>query len=307
MDLLARLTRPDWPARLERLRIEKVDRGPILEVMDRVVADPKALGRVQEMAEQLLLPHIGSGWRDTLGREGFDTAELLHPWMANALPLCALLGTLDDVLEHHGGRGIPEDISWDSLADLGQQVTKHRRVTGRVGLTHANWLRTCWAGAFLRLGRLQFELNHWELPEGERTVLNTHVPGEGPLKPEQVDEALLRAPQFFSQHYADQLTEPLEWIVCESWLLDQELPELLPGSNVADFAARWQPWTSKVKDRDAYYFVFDIEPLPGTELPFRLDQLPQDSSLQRALVRRWREGGHVNTTRGRIPVGSARA
>ena len=59
--------------------------------------------------------------------------------------------------------------------------------------------------------------------------------------------------------------------------------------------------------RDAHYFLFDVEPLPGTTLPFRLDDLPRRTSPERALVGLWQQGGHSHQVRGVIPVGHVRA
>lgn len=306
MDVCARLTRNDWPKRLGLLGVEPVDHEPIIAMIGQVLEDEAALARVQRYGDDLLVARLGD-WRDVFGREGFPEIELLNPLMASALPLCALLATVDDVRAFHAAHGVPDAISWASVADVGQQVTKHRLVTGRTGLTQSNWLRNVWVGTFMRLGRLQFELHRTQLPEGERTVLNAHIPAGGSMTPQAVDESLVAAAPFFERHFGDHFDGSLEWVVCSSWLLDRQLLQLVPGSNVADFADRWEAIGGEPKDRDGYYFVFNIEPLPGTTLPFRLDELPQNSSLERALARLWREGGHVQQVKGRIPAGRTRA
>ena len=308
MDIASRLDRPDWDERLARLAVEEQDRGPLIDAIAGVLADDRRRERAAEAAQTLLVDQLGK-WRDVWERPGFEAGEVLDPLLAGAVPLCALLATIEDVREYHAARGIDEQTTWASLADVGQQVSKHRLVTGRPGLTQYNWLRNVWSGCYLQVGRLQYELFRTDF-EGQLdapvTVLNTHIPALGPMRPDDVDASLVAAPAFFERHFADQLEGPIEWVMCYSWLLDQELPELLPGSNIADFASRWEPVGSSDRDRDGYYFVFNIEPLPSTTLPFKLDELPQDTSLERALVERWRRGGHVEVTTGRIPLGQVR-
>ncbi|MGA4508221.1 acyltransferase domain-containing protein [Propionibacteriaceae bacterium G1746] len=309
MHLHDRLDRTDWPERLTLLGVEDEDRAPLLRAVGAVLADEDLVARTTWLAEHYLLPWIGA-WRGVFERDGFWPGEVFDPAMAGAQPLCALLATVDDVRAFHASRGIDGATSWASLADLGQQVAKHRAVTGRTGLTHFNWLRNVWAGCYIRLGRLQFELYRSDLDgalSGPVTMLNTHIPAGGSMAPGLVDESLLRAPAFFREHFGDQLDAGgLDWLTCWSWLLDPQLAQLLPGSNVADFAARWQACSSSGNDRDGYYFVFDIEPLEGAALPYGVDELPQRTSLERALVGLWRSGGHLQRVRGRIRCGQVR-
>ena len=126
------------------------------------------------------------------------------------------------------------------------------------------------------------------------------------MSPSAVDAALLAAPGFFASHFADQVDWGIDWIFCMSWLLDPQLVNLLPGSNIADFASRWEVIGGEAQDRDGYYFVFNIEPEPDQTLPLGLDDLPQRSSLERALVSHWRSGGHLVRAHGRIPAGRSR-
>lgn len=302
MDLVGRLTPEVLPGLLGRLGVEEQDWTPTMTMVGEVGGDRDARALVDRMGEELLLPHLGH-WRDVWQRPGFAMEELDDPRLAGALPLCALLATAQDVHSFHLGRGIEPAVSWASLADLGQQVTKHRLVHGTTGLTHFNWMRNVWSGDFIRLGRLQFELFSRE----DSIVLNTHIPGDGSMSPAAVEESLLAAPGFFAEHFADLGGDQVESLFCMSWLLDPVLEELLPGTNIADFASRWHEVGGEVKDRDGYYFVFNIEPAPDWELPCGLDELPQRSSLERALVGLWRGGGHLRQVHGMIAAGTARA
>lgn len=298
MSLVERLSLATLPVLVERLGIEEQDRGPVTELVVQVVGDPALVAEVERLAE-LVVPFIGQ-WRDSWNRPGFSAADERDDLMVGALPLCVLLASAQDVHEHHLARGIPAEVSWASLADVGQQITKHRLVNGSTGLTQANWLRNVWAGDFIRLGRLQFELYSTDVGNGTEVVLNTHIPADGSMAEAAVSQSLEGASAFFAEHFADQVEGGVDWLYCQSWLLDPILVDLLPGSNIASFASRWQITGGIPKDRDAYYFVFNIEPDPARPLPHDLDELPQRTSLERALVAHWRSGGHLLQAQGRV-------
>ena len=103
----------------------------------------------------------------------------------------------------HQDHAVPNDVSWDTLADLGRHMRLYRRRTGSVGLDVPWWIGLHFRGALFALGRLQFNpyrLNSgpagplfWydaqtveSLGDGFRTgdlVLGVHIPESGPLRP----------------------------------------------------------------------------------------------------------------------------
>lgn len=90
-----------------------------------------------------------------------------------------------------------------------------------------------WRGGFAQLGRLQYEL----IREDEGWVLNTHIPAEGAMGLDAVRASLARARETMQAAYprSDRCAGRLR----HSWLFDRQLPELLPGSNIAAFADLW--------------------------------------------------------------------
>ncbi len=304
MDVLQRLAETDWTVRLTQLGVHQPDRAPLLDLVEQVRHRPDDVARVQHLADTVLLPYIG----DYLGvfaedRPSFGPDDADHPLMRGALPLVALLVTADDVHEAHRRRGIPADTSWRSLSDLGQQVAKTREVEGRTGSHNQNWLRNVWADGYLWLGRLQLEVQRSQLGNDDAEpvpVINVHIPDDGPLPPEAVDDAFRRAAREMPRYYPE--LRDAEHLMCQSWLLDPQLQQLAPGSNVAAFQERWRLWKTEPRDRDGYYFVFDIEPEKGRDLPYGIDALPVRSGLQQALVDLWRRGGHVQMGYGAVPL-----
>ena len=255
--------------------------------------------RIEELADRL---RAGIGdWFGVWDRKVFAGGEGLDSRLgANVLPLFALLETAPDVHAAHLRRGIDESLSWHTLADLAQQLRVCRRAHGVPSFATGPWCANAWSDGFAWLGRLQFELTR--SPDGE-TVYGVHIPDTGPLRPEDVDAAFARAARFFPAHYPELDSVP-RYFECDSWLLDPQVAQLVPGSNMAHFQQRWDIVDSAESDRSGLFFGFGVEPpRPGvTAEPAFLDTLSTGSRLHRGMVGLWRSGGHVQSCRGRIPL-----
>ena len=288
IDVRARLTADDLPERVRLLGFREADVDDVLAAAAAVAGSPEEVARIEVWAADLV-DHIGS----------FDPHGAEDRWPGAAederrgmgvLPMLALLVSADEVHAFHRSRGVPDDISWRSLSDLGQQVWVHRRTYGAFGLHTQDWLCIGWSGALYWLGRLQFDLEQ----QGGRWVLSTHIPQSGPLTPAAVDDAFRRAIAFFAEHFPE---HPTSEFYCSSWLLDPELAAVLPaGSNMVRFQQRWDRYGEAMPaDADALFFVFarrgDVD----------LDQLPRETTLQRGIIDRLRSGRHWSMCEGRIP------
>src|SRR5262249_22697493 len=82
--------------------------------------------------------------------------------------------------------------------------------------------------------------------------------------------------------------EPPLVATCTSWLLDEQLSEYLPaGSNIMRFAQRFELVPGSLNyDEGILNFVF------GAGLKKELDDLPQRTTLERAVVEHIRSGRH---------------
>ena len=279
---------------LTRLGFRADDRRDVLLTIERALAEPAVLGRIQQVADQLAqrvgrFDERGDPFALPDGFDDLDPDVLDKEWGVGVLPLLALVATAADVAAFHAGRGIEPTTSAESLSDLGQQAWVHRRTFGGFGLHTFGWLRICWSGALYWLGRLQFNLTRY----GGDWVVSTHIPESGPLTPEACAESFGRARAFFGRHFPDYPTRVFH---CDSWLLDPQLTEVLaPESNMVRFQQLWQlDGQRRNGDGDALFFVFRRR----GEVDY--STLPQDTSLQRAIVRKLASGGHWYACEGSI-------
>lgn len=297
VDAYSELTRTDLPERAERLGFRDDDRAGLLAAVQRVLDEPDLLSEIDRRAA-VLIDRIGVFDRD--GEDPWAGYEPEEPGQGAAgagadgvLPMLALLASVDAVREFHARRGIPDDVSWRSLSDLGQQVFVHRLTYDRFGLHTYGWLRVAWSGALYWLGRLQFNLQRDAVEDG--WVVSTHIPRTGPLTPESVDASFAAAVTFFDRHFPE---FPATALFCHSWLLDPELSAGLPAdSNMARFQGLWRLRDEgRPADGDALFFTFnrrgDVD----------LDTLPQDTTLQRLIVKRLRAGEHWRICSGTVAI-----
>lgn len=207
-----------------------------------------------------------------------------------------------DVLRFHRAHGVPEEVSWATFADLGDKIGLDRRTHGSGGLRTQAWFKLHFRGVLYSLGRLQFNL--LRLPDipgrpdvdgagpGARAVgLGVHIPETGPLAPAACDASFARARPFFERTFP--ALRP-RIAICHSWLLDPQLADYLPaGSNVVRFGRRFTllPTDDAPGDATVLEFVFRrIDPC--------LDTLPQDTTLQCAIVSHLRAGKHWHARSG---------
>lgn len=276
---------------LDRLGVSDDDIAVLPGLLDKVARTPE-LRWIAERFTAVLRARLG---RLDAPRPYGDPAQawptLDTRWGAagRCAYVAALLSTYDDVRRLLATRGVPADVADATLADLGRQMWVHERVTGMTGLDTQLWMMLVWSGELVALSRLQ----------GERlgqTAVGLHIPEGGPLTPDSVDDSLRRLRDGWPQWFGSTPSE----VVCESWMLDPQLAEALPKSNIAAFARRFAlDEGGYVDDASALYFVFRRR---NVDVPGDLAGLPRDTSLQRVIIEHLEAGGHWMVRRGRLPL-----
>jgi len=210
----------------------------------------------------------------------------------------AYLAILPHVRRYHAEHDVPDDVSWTTLSALGAEMATSRQITGMSGLDATWGLPRVFRGVTYRLGRLAFDrqgprpdpADHPILRPGQ-SALNTHVPAGGrPLDPAACDESFASALESFPKLFPERVLA----FCCHSWLMDDQLAAYLPeSSNILQFQRRFEVFTDREQADWAPLEHLFHRRYQGKTVPSELlDELPQKTTLQRAVVSHLRSGGH---------------
>ena len=123
-------------------------------------------------------------------------------------------------------------------------------------------------------------------------VLGVHIPSDAQLTEEKLADSYGKMEDFY-RTYGDKLCmagKPTA-VLCGSWLLSPRLRELLPeDSGIRRFAADYELFTADPASEDFYQWLFG-----GKR---RLSELPEETSLQKAVKKYLRGGGNIGSAAG---------
>ena len=191
-----------------------------------------------------------------------------------------LVSLLPRMMADYRARGISEEIFWNTAHDLTCKLMECRKNRGVWGIFVTFWYPGFYRLERFALGRLQYERRKFpyegvEGLEKGSVVYNCHIPSSGPLTPEDVEDSVRRAKEFYA---ADQNDAPFA-VFCSSWLLYRPHVELFPeGSNLRLFAERFTVMENKPDETNHdFWRIFNIP----WDASLDLASLPEATSLQR--------------------------
>lgn len=265
---------------LQRLKVPELDAKEIVTATPDPDREP-ALWWLLERTHHAIVRHMGDF--KVKGMHGGPPVPNEVSPAARYFHVYVFLATIPAVRRFHASRGIPDDVAWETLANLGELVAVHRRKFGEGGMNMQWWTTYHLRGIVYQLGRLQFSL----LTVADGTPhLQVHIPEEGgPLLAKPFYESLRRARPFFDRYFPEHGARVASGT---TWMLDPQLEEYLPeDSNIIQLRRAWtltdsQPETA---DDSILEFVFRYNGQP-------LDELPQRNSLEKAVVAHLKSGRH---------------
>lgn len=207
-------------------------------------------------------------------------------------------GCMEPLWERYKKEGLSEEIFFDSMKDFRSKLDECIEVFGVPGTSVGWWQYNFFHLDRFALGRLQFELRAFEaecyvragheVREGD-PVINLHIPSGAPLTEEACMDSFRRAYQMYREHFA----EGTAVFVCDSWLLDPEVEEVLPECNIKRFRSFFEVIRARAgKDFADGWRVF------GKEWKRSPAELPRKTKLQRAYADHLQNGGLVGSGYG---------
>lgn len=216
--------------------------------------------------------------------------------------LAFLLAAACETRSRYREAGLPDSVFLDTLGCLPRFVKENHDKTGQWSFDRGFWVWRQISGCLFRLGTLEYEYcgAHMEipLPDGKtlsaRTpVLYVHIPSDAALDRISLDESYQSARSFFMlyQKTVCRRHGMPQAVLCSSWLLAPALLKLLdPNSGIRRFASEYDLFAFDDKDEEFYGWLY------GKKAP--LEQLPQNTSLQRAVKKHLMEGNPIGAGYG---------
>ena len=187
-------------------------------------------------------------------------------------------------------RDLPEDVFVATMGAFTRFVREHLRSWGRVGFDRAFWTTRQVHARLLRVGEMEYELRG---EEGDPRI-SLHIPSNTVLRAELLNRSVDGARALFARFYPEWADAP---ILLHSWLLSPALPQLLPeGSNILRFQSAFDILETEQESDDCLEWVFKIA--GGQRESVRLEDLPENTSLQRSMKAYLLAGGGVGSGRG---------
>ena len=202
-----------------------------------------------------------------------------------------LLAMCDGLKRRYDERGLPEDVFYNTVADLKYKNEECRLLYGISGTFVTPWFPGFFMLERFALGRLQFELiklGHDCVCNGitltkDSDAISIHIPRTGTrLDREEVLDSYRQAKEFYKDSFKDRPTV----FACHSWLLYPWNEKILsPSSNLYAFYKDFQIVAQGDNpNHDDAWRLFDCV------LPEDPSKLPRDSSLRRAYADRIARG-----------------
>ena len=180
-------------------------------------------------------------------------------------------------------RGIGDEVYYASMRELTVWSKTCLRERGHIGFYEWGWFRNFLTADIVRLGRLEFhrvpfhagcryEKNGIAVLPGD-SVVNIHIPEDGPLLPELVLDAFRRAYRYFG-------CRGIQAFVCDSWLLWPGNYDFLgPDSRIRAFMDCFE-----IIDREDRKNAGDLWRVFGHRSSWDPASLPRDTELRRRMA-----------------------
>lgn len=206
---------------------------------------------------------------------------LMPPLIANAADFCV----------NAKNRGIDKEILSTTLKALDMYLSANKRRKGRIGTSGYHlWLPRYAQGKLFRIGAFQFEIRNFR---GEKAI-GVHIPNGTKLDVIENLENFCFALEFFKKYYSE---HNFKGFVCESWLLNPHIEAIMgKKTNITRFGDMFFDRFEIEGDEGVFISVFNVLK------PENIDQLREETSLQRNIKKFIKEGNRFKDYGGFISV-----
>lgn len=141
--------------------------------------------------------------------------------------------------------------------------------------------------------KISLKKSEWsKVFSGGDKMISIHIPTGAKFTPEAIDHALERTSAIVKDHFPEY---DYKLFFCGSWMLDPQVVDLLgENKNISKFCRRFHPLYVKSAGRGVFTFVFQ----KAYNAHFEISELPENTSLERALKKHYMSGKAIYETFG---------
>ena len=256
-----------------------------VEVAKTIDADADFSTKFERIRKYYLFPKATNMVRTMERLIELGEEKGIHPYTLHMVFLIACSSTLQ---KRYKKAGLSDALFLEAMKDLGYKAAECKELKGIDGTFVATWNHRWFDISRFSLGRFQYEdgvlpedykgKNGVAYPKGTRCI-NIHIPSSGASMNEEARLASYKKAYAF---YQDKLIDGVLVLHCHCWMLNPDNEEMLPEhSNILGFYRDFDVYARIEKEN-----FNDGERIFGTKWYGKVENLPEDSSLQRA-YKKW--------------------
>jgi hypothetical protein len=252
------------------------------EVQEKLMACEKSIDfkSLEREFEQMKHPE---SWKGALERLNC----LLGPDEDGMKILTCQLQCVCDTYTKYEELGISKELFIDTMKFFPRFLQDYMDRHGSYRYVWAWWAVRQISMVEYRIGELEYEMHI----ENNQHLIDVHIPADADMTTDKLRNSYLMAIVFFEKYYSDYKGADM---VCTSWLLAPSLKYVLPAnSRILQFQ---KAFDIKIVEADSLCFMDWT--YGSREIP--LEDLPEDTSLQRNLKPYLRNNGKIELAFGKL-------
>lgn len=183
--------------------------------------------------------------------------------------------------------GIAESVFWDTMKCFTRFIGEYYAGFGCYGFDRAWWVGRQLSMQLFRIGELEYE---FDMADGKRAI-SIHIPSDAVLTPKRCRDSYECAVNFIGEFFPEAAKDKY---ICCSWLLSPALGELLPeDSRINRFRQGFRVTEWDKESQEFMQWVYKRRDIA-------LENLPEESLLQRNMKEYLLKGGKVGEAKGEL-------
>lgn len=261
------------------------------EICNRIHMPEEVTAHVLSLAEQMDTSLLEQPIQELLSRSTWDSGlEALKKLIGEdfdglkMLTISLIAGQAS--YEKYKDMGISDTVFFDTFGCFSRFVKEHKVSYGYYGFDRYWWSVRQIALEEFRIGELEYEFDRRD----NMDIIAIHIPSDADMTKEKLQQSYDEAVAFLAKYFPH---FHYQHFTCDSWLLSPGLKDILDDSSkIIQFQNAFQIISTRPEEKDYMEWVYKNPKLTS------LDEVPQETSLQRKMKEYLLNGGKIGCAYG---------